>query len=400
MAVSTVRIEKVVAEGDGLARLDDGRVVFVEGGLPGELVNIRIVKQSRDYARAVALEVVEASADRVDPFCPNVARGCGGCDFQHANLELQRRIKVDIVRESLTRIGRLSDPFVTLGANHCAGSGYRTTIRVARNHDARSTGRVGFRRRGSHEVVEVDACPISHPVLSDLLLDVRAEHDVDDVAIRYSVATGETTWWAEPNSGVTGLAGASGPAARLTERVAGRDFTVSAGSFFQSSPEAAEILVDSVRRALGDPCEWPAGDVVDAYSGIGLFAALAVPADRQVIAIESNPWACADARENLRDRRAVVVESRVDDWTPHECAVVIADPSRDGLRSSGVAVLASTGAAVIVLVSCDPASLGRDARQLVETGYDFASAEVLDLFPQTHHVEVVSRFVRRERLER
>lgn len=395
MTEPVVRIEKVVAEGDGLGRLPDGRVVFVEGGLPGELVSIRIVKQSRDYARAVTLEVLEASPDRVDPPCRYVSRGCGGCDLQHASIELQRRIKVDIVRESLVRIGRLTDPDVVLGPVHNQPFGYRTTIRVARGEG----GKVGFRRRSSHDVVPVAACLVAHPTLNTALDATRVGSNVDDIAIRVSSVDDAITWWAEPDAhDVSGLSARGGPDARLVERVLDREFVVSAGSFFQSSPAAAEALVDSVRRALGDPNSWPDGDVVDAYSGIGLFAALAVPAERHVVAVESNPWACADARENLSDRSATIVESRVDDWQPHDCSMVIADPARDGLRASGVEVLANTNAAVIVLVSCDPASLGRDARLLDAAGYDLDRCEVLDLFPQTHHVEAVSRFVRRARL--
>ncbi|MBU3688603.1 MAG: hypothetical protein B7C54_10810 [Acidimicrobiales bacterium mtb01] len=395
MTEPVVRIEKVVAEGDGLGRLADGRVVFVEGGLPGELVTIRIVKQSRDYARAVAVDVIEANVERIEPPCPHVSRGCGGCDLQHATIELQRRIKVDIVRESLVRIGRLADPDVGLGPSHSDPFGYRATIRVARAVH----GRVGFRRRSSHDVVAVTECPIAHPALNEILENIRVGSEVDEIAIRASNVDDSVTWWAEPDAhDVTGLPDRGGPSSRLVERVLGRDFVVSAGSFFQSSPAAAAVLVESVRRALGDPGSWSDGDVVDAYSGIGLFAALAVPTDRHVWAIESNPWACADARENLSDRSATIVESRVDDWQPRDAAVVIADPARDGLRASGVEVLANTGAAVIVLVSCDPASLGRDARLLDAAGYAFERCEVLDLFPQTHHVEAVSRFVRRERL--
>ena len=395
MTEPAVRIEKVVAEGDGLGRLADGRVVFVEGGLPGELVSIRIVKQSRDYARAVVVGVLEANPERIDPPCPHVSHGCGGCDLQHATVGLQRRIKLDIVRESLVRIGRQVDPQVVLGPTHSDPFGYRTTIRVARGE----RGQVGFRRRSSHDVVPVTKCLIAHPGLNAVLERVRVGSEVDEIALRASNVDDAVTWWAEPDADdVSGLPARGGPESRLVERVFGRDFVVSAGSFFQSSPAAAEALVESVRRALGDPNTWPEGDVVDAYSGIGLFAALAVPADRHVLAIESNPWACADARVNLSDRSATVVESRVDDWQPRNCAVVVADPARDGLRASGVEVLSNTGAAVIVLVSCDPASLGRDARLLDAAGYQLDECEVLDLFPQTHHVEAVSRFVRRERL--
>jgi 23S rRNA (uracil1939-C5)-methyltransferase len=174
---------------------------------------------------------------------------------------------------------------------------------------------------------------------------------------------------------------------------------VSAESFFQSSPQAAQALVDATKRALGESSTWGAGAVVDAYCGVGLFAATVFPPDRHVIAIEANPSACADARINLTERDVEVVQSPVEEWSPQPAAVVVADPARDGLRAGGVDVLTATNAQVIVLISCDPASLGRDTRLLIAKGYRLEYSEVLDLFPHTHHVEVVSRFVRDESME-
>jgi 23S rRNA (uracil1939-C5)-methyltransferase len=150
---------------------------------------------------------------------------------------------------------------------------------------------------------------------------------------------------------------------------------------------------------MGESSTWGDGAVVDAYCGVGLFAATVFPPDRHVIAIEANPSACADARINLTERDVEVVQSPVEEWSPQPAAVVVADPARDGLRAGGVDVLTATNAQVIVLISCDPASLGRDARLLIAKGYRLEYSEVLDLFPHTHHVEVVSRFVRDESME-
>jgi len=183
------------------------------------------------------------------------------------------------------------------------------------------------------------------------------------------------------------------------ESIVGQTFQISAASFFQSSPQAATALVEATRRALGDVDSWGEGPAVDAYCGVGLFATTVFPADRHVIAIESNPSACADARVNVVGRDIEIVQAPVEEWQPVEAAVVVADPARDGLRAGGVQVLAATKASVIVLISCDPASLGRDARLLNEQRYRLEYSEVLDLFPHTHHVEVVSRFVRDESMK-
>ena len=393
---SLVRIDKVVAEGDGLGRLADGRVVFVEGALPGELVEISMVKQSRDYARARIERIVERSPERVEPPCPHVTAGCGGCDLQHASLALQRSIKIDIVRESLQRLGRIPDPDVRTTWFE-SRVGERSTMRVARA----TNGSFGFRRRRSNDVIAIDHCLVVRPELDAVFGTLRASSDIDEVTVRVSVPSGRTgVWWEPSDTTIDGLGEdtAIGARARLVESVNGRDLEVSMASFFQSSPRAAETIVNAVAAALGPPDRWPAGPFVDLYGGVGLFSVTVAPGDRHVIVVEANPFASDDARHNLSDRSATVVTSRVEDWLPVPAAVVVADPARDGLRAAGVDVIERTGTPVVALVSCDPASLGRDARLLGEAGFDLDWVEVLDPFPHTHHVEAVSRFVRRERI--
>ena len=391
-----VRIEKVVAEGDGFGHLQDGRVIFVEGGLPGELVVAKVLKQSKDYARGVVTEVLEASEQRVGPPCEYVAQGCGGCDLQHASVALQRQIKFDIVYESLVRLGKIVDPDVRLYESaELPVVAARTTLRVA----SASQG-VGFRQRRSHDVVPIERCLVAHPSLNELLPTMRLD-GAEECVVRVGVASGERMAWAEPADSVSGLPVDVGlnSDALVHESISCQTFQISASSFFQSSPQAAQALVDATKRALGESSTWGDGAVVDAYCGVGLFAATVFPPDRHVIAIEANSSACADARINLAERDVEVVQSPVEEWAPQSAVVVVADPARDGLRAGGVDVLTATNAQVIVLISCDPASLGRDARLLIAKGYRLEYSEVLDLFPHTHHVEVVSRFVRDESME-
>ena len=386
----------MVAEGDGFGHLQDGRVIFVEGGLPGELVVAKVLKQSKDYARGVVTEVLEASEQRVVPPCEYVAQGCGGCDLQHASVALQRQIKFDIVHESLIRLGKIIDPEVRLYESaELPVVAARTTLRVA----SASQG-VGFRQRRSHDVVPIERCLVAHPSLNELLPQMRLD-GAEECVVRVGVASGERMAWAEPADSVGGLpvdVGLNSDAV-VHESISGQTFQISASSFFQSSPQAATALVEATRRALGDVNSWGTGPVVDAYCGVGLFATTVFPADRHVIAIESNPSACADARVNVAGRDIEIVQVPVEEWQSVEAAVVVADPARDGLRAGGVQVLTATKASVIVLISCDPASLGRDARLLNEKNYRLEYSEVLDLFPHTHHVEVVSRFVRDESME-
>lgn len=381
--------ERMAAGGDALGRMPDGRVLFVAGALPGESVTVRVQQSKKDYAKGTVGHVLDPSPHRVQPACPELARGCGGCSWQHVQPVAQVEMKADIVRDALRRTARMPDASVRVGGSVPAER-YRTTLRLA----VREDGRVGFRAAGSHRVVAVDGCAVAHPVLSSLLPGLRVR-GAAELQVRVSGHSGELTALPLDDRGrpvaamVDGIpaAGAVGPDARLVERVAGRSLRVSAPSFFQSGPDAAELLVSSVAAVVGPAT----GSFLDAYGGVGLFAAtLAAPVDGEVVLVEGSASSCADARVNLPD--ASVVHSRFEDWPPRPFDTVVADPSRSGLGAAAAAVVAATGAARLVLVSCDPVAMARDAALLAARGYRHGGSTVLDLFPHTPHVEVVSVF--------
>ena len=382
----TVRVEKMAAGGDAIARLADGRVVFVDGALPGETVRVAINTSKKDFAKGAVVEVVDASAARVAPPCPELANGCGGCGWQHVQPAAQRALKADIVADALRRTARLPDALVTVGG--AVGPwGYRTTMRLA----VASDGRLGLRAASSHRVVPLAECPVAHPSLAALLADVRAAN-TDEVSLRVSVATGECTAWSPHRAMVlSGLPATAqvGDEAALHETVGGVSLRVSAGSFFQSGPAAAELLVDTVRDACGEALTNLAGPLLDAYGGVGLFSATL--GAQQSILVESSVSSCTDAVHNLRGR-SVVHRSLFEDWEPQPVDLAVVDPARAGLGGAAAQVLAATGAPRVVLVSCDPVSLARDATLLATHGYVHAGSTVLDLFPHTPHVEVVTRF--------
>ncbi|CAB4692278.1 MAG: TRAM domain-containing protein [Actinobacteria bacterium] len=383
-------VERLAVGGNGIAREPDGRVVFVEGALPGETVRAEIVSRGKDFWRARTLEVVEAAATRVAPPCPHVRAGCGGCGWQYVATGAQPTLKAAMVRDALARQGRLADAVVTVGSG-VDGFGYRTTLRAGVAPD----GRLGLRRQASHEIVRLSDCPVAHPALSALLGTLRAP-GADGVVMRVSEASGERTLLVVPGAATTRLEGVPadvkvGADAFLFEVVDGQRLRVSAGSFFQSSARSAELLVDAVRRAAGDTsgmASW-----ADLYSGIGLFAATLF-GDVAVVAVELSASSVADAQLNLADRQAAMIEGDVETWTPAPVDLVVADPSRSGLGRGGVGAVTGTGAGTVVLVSCDAAALARDTALLAAAGYRHAGSEVLDLFPQTPHVEVVTRFER------
>jgi 23S rRNA (uracil1939-C5)-methyltransferase len=381
----------MAAGGDAVARDDRGRVVFVRGALPGERVEASLVDERADFARAVVTAVLDPSADRVDPPCPHVARGCGGCGWQHVEPAAQGRLKVGIVTEALVRQGGLEVPNV-VSARALPTTGYRTTVRLA----VSPTG-AGYRRHHGHEVVDVDSCLIAHPLVAELIAEGSFD-GADEVTLRCGAATGERLVFASPSAAGLHLpedvvvVGSdelrSGRRAWIHEEVAGRRFRVSARSFFQARPDGAAQLVEAVRAALAGAKDGP---LVDLYGGVGLFAAT-VAGDRKVTLVERSPSSVADARVNLPGARVLLVD--VDGWRPSPAAVVVADPSRTGLGKVAVKAIANTGASHLALVSCDPASLGRDARLLANAGFRHDRSTVIDLFPHTPHVEVVSRFIR------
>jgi 23S rRNA (uracil1939-C5)-methyltransferase len=387
--------------GAAIARHPDGRVVLVEGALPGERVAVRVRERRRDFLRATTVGVLDPSPDRVTPPCPHVAEGCGGCDLQHLAAAAQPDLKRAVVADALRRIGRLADARVDR-APPLPATGYRTTVRAAV-----VGGRAGYRAARRHDVVTVDACLVAHPAVEALLVGGRFPR-CREVTIRVGAATGDRLVVASPSAAGVELRGAPaegagvvgddeldrGRRAWIHEEVAGRRFRVSARSFFQSRPDGAAALVDEVRRAGGEELS-SAGTVVDAYAGVGLFAATVAPSGARVVAVESGAPAVADARRNLAEvADAAVVRAAVERWSPRPADVVIADPARTGLGREAAAVLAGTGAPVLVLVSCDAASLGRDAALLAGHGFRHARSTVVDLFPHTHHVEVVTRFSR------
>ena len=393
-----MRFERLVAGGDALGHLADGRVVFVPGALPGELVDVQITQAKKDFARGTVASIIELSTHRVAPPCEHVARGCGGCSWQHLDVAQHMEAKVAIVREALRRNGKIETLEVTAGG-FVPPTASRTTLRMAVTPD----GRLGFRRGGSHDVIDTPTCLVAHPLLNDFIGDVRVT-GATEATLRCGVATGEVGIWLHdedgedvPGATVTGLPShvVVGRKAMLHEVVQGVSLQVSMASFFQASQVAAELLVSAVNDAAGDAAlSGEYGPIIDAYGGVGLFTATLVDTDIPVVLVESNPSACSDARSNLHDHDVSIEQIAVEQWRVQDAGLVIADPARNGLGAMGVNAIVATEAKRIVLVSCDAVAGARDIRLLLDAGYACEGVTVLDLFPNTPHVEVVSSFSR------
>jgi tRNA/tmRNA/rRNA uracil-C5-methylase (TrmA/RlmC/RlmD family) len=424
--VLELTVGEVVHGGWCVSRQDDtGWVVFVRHALPGERVRATVTQVTTRFARAEAVEILNPAADRVPAPCPYARPGgCGGCDWQHASLAAQRRMKAAVIRQQLSRIAGL-DLEVEVQAidGDEDGLAWRTVVSFAID----GNGHAGLRRHRSHEVVEIDRCLIAHPLVTDVGVTTVAwprgsdavEVDVAPAANQRGVlvtARGAGAGGPPPvTADVVQLTGQSGRripvrgSGYLTQRAAGRDWRVSLGGFWQVHPGAADLLAADVLAALAPK---PGEVALDLYCGAGLFAGVlaeAVGPEGFVIAIEHDPIAVRDARHNLRDwpwaraHRGDVahVLGRI---ALGGASKAVLDPPRTGVAAAVIDVLcgrdqvaADSGGlrlARLAYVSCDPATLARDLRLLLDGGWRLVGVRGYDAFPMTHHVECLATLVR------
>ena len=393
------------ADGGGfVGRLEDGRVVFVRHGLSGERVRATITEEHARWARADAIEIIEASPDRVTPPCPHAGpSGCGGCDYQHIALSKQRHLKSELLADQLRRVAGL-DLHVAVEALSDTGLGTRTRVRFG----ITPFGALGMRRRHSRDLVEVETCLLGVPTITSLDLSDRDWPPGDDLQVVALNGVDEATIalveWSDDDNVEDA---ATGEAGELLDDDIGAQWTevgdialrVSADSFFQIHTRAPEVLVATVLQSL-DPQE---GDVIlDLYSGVGLFT---VPiADRigttgMVIGIEASPAAAEDARINLEDRsQARVVEATVTQTVlaPYlaNAQRAVIDPPRSGVDKRALRAIAQSSLQRIVMVSCNPSTFARDLKVLLDEGWKLDVLRAFDLFEMTEHLEVVATLSR------
>jgi tRNA/tmRNA/rRNA uracil-C5-methylase (TrmA/RlmC/RlmD family) len=387
-----------VAHGGHCVARDQGRVVFVRHALPGETVRAVVTEERRGFLRADAVEVLAPSAHRVAPPCPFAGPDrCGGCDFQHSDLDYQRTLKADVLREQLIRVGGL-DPAEVAAlditvralpsvAGEPDGQGWRTRVQ----YTVDSTGRAGLLKHRSHEVVPVDRCLIAYPAVRDS--DVLRRHWADLDAVEVVAGTeGSTAVLGRRGRGAATRVG--GPS-RVSERAVGRDWLLPVRAFWQVHPAAADTLAAAVVELLRPR----AGDRIwDLYGGVGLFAAALAPhadATGRITVVEGSSVAAAAATECLRDLTTVtVVHSEVARAlaNPRWRAVdlVVLDPPRAGAGHQVVTAVSARSPRAVAYVACDPAALARDVRTFRDRGYGLTELRAYDLFPHTHHLECVA----------
>jgi 23S rRNA (uracil1939-C5)-methyltransferase len=443
--VITLELTDLAAGGDAFGR-NDGQAVFVTGALPGELVHARVTQERKGFARAEVVEILRASPDRVAPPYPELGAS-GGFQWQFLAYPAQLRWKTRIVREQLSRIGHFAEPDVRPMIGMPDGTdlwAYRTVTQFAVGQD----GAIGFRRVGSHDVIDMPDCPLAHPALAAIYRDVRAwlratwgalaagmigrfslriGLDIDlggaETGATPAVASGALTLEAGPDLDMNerqsicdrALASSSqlvgallldatgrrylGLAGRdyVYERVLGRTFRVSAGSFFQVNAAQAPTLL---QQALEAAAIRPGERALDGYSGVGLFSLFLAERAQHVWAIESSPGAVADTRANAETNgveNITVLESQVERVIDRlvrageRIDVALVDPPRAGCDPRVLRAIQELAPRALVYVSCDPATLARDLRLFCDIGaYRLSWVQPVDMFPGAAHIECVA----------
>jgi len=410
-----LRIEKAIYGGDGLARIPAGKTVFVPGTLPGELVEATIATDRRSFATGKLDSVLEPSGERVAPGCEYYPR-CGGCQYQHTNPAFQLQMKLDILKETLERAHvAIQSEIASLAG---PAWGYRNRIRLQAKGST-----LGYRQRQSHKLLPVTHCPIAAPVLEQAIAGVERVAGLEDLCEEVEFFTnGEQdqlliSLWPGPRQkpreqalevfaervrvelpALTGVGLFTQQNMKywgersLTYTVCGIPYQVSLGSFFQVNRFLLPELLQLVVKNRAGRTAW------DLYAGAGLFAR-ALDFDF-VTAVESEGFSSDDLKKNLESRPHRVVRSNTLDFLRSQSSaqarpdLIVVDPPRAGLGKEICGHLSRIAAPNIIYVSCDPATLARDLQTLLESGYFLQTIQLVDMFPQTFHLETVTVLVR------
>ena len=399
--VVELELETVGRGGQALGR-HGGKVVFVPGSIPGEVVRVRIVEERRRWSRAELLRVLEPSPHRVDAPCPTFGP-CGGCHWQHMAYETQLAYKCQIVVDQLRRTSPLDPSSVRPVIGMQEPWFYRNHVQFS----VSASGALGFQAARSHEVVPVERCLLLHSLLDEL----HAALDVDwpellRLSLRAGVHTGEQMVILETagdeipelqvdiplscvfrsSDGIDyPLIGTSA----YTETLRGQPFRVSASSFFQVNTAQAEVMLDLVEQFLD------LDDVLlDLYCGVGTIGLSMADKVKEVIGVEEHPAAILDAVANAADAGEVtLIEGPAERVLPSldtRITKAVLDPPRQGCKPEVLSALMDLAPLRIVHVSCNPSTFARDAAVIAKGGYRLVEVQPIDVFPQTHHIETVS----------
>ena len=389
-----------------MGRLPDSRAVFVPFGLPGERLRVHLTEEKRGFARGELVEILDASPQRIIPRCKHFGQ-CGGCHYQHMPYEMQLKVKADILRDQLQRIGKIENPPVQPIVASPNTWNYRNHIQFHLNQN----GKLGFQAPASNKVIPISECHLPETSINSFWhqLEFEADSGIKRVSIRAGTddelmlalesdspetpdieieADVSVAHIVEENAVV--IAGND----HISIKVLDREFRVSSNSFFQVNTSMAEKMI----KHLLDRLTISQATILDVYCGVGLFSAFLAPKCKRLIGIESSPSACDDFTINLDQFNNVeLYEDLAENVLPAlkvEPDVVLVDPPRAGIDKKALDAIVKMNPKMIAYVSCNPSTLARDAKRLMDSGYRFLDVTPFDLFPQTYHIESISFFER------
>lgn len=388
--------------GDALGRLPDGRPVFVPFAFEGEKAIVEVQDDEQTYCRGRMVNLLQASPDRIEPRCPHFGE-CGGCHYQYVNYSAQTRIKQQIVVDQLRRIGKIENPLVEQIIPSEKEWNYRNIVQFA----VSPNGKPGYQRSNSKQVVEIKECFLPSEGINQVWpeLDLDPETGLERIILREGL-DGDILLTLEGASSDAPEFGVDFPISAVYQgdgnevllsgtpytfmQVKEQVFRVSAGSFFQVNLPQAEKMVDQVLKLL----DLSSSDtVLDCYCGVGLFSRFVAPLVKRLVGVELSESAYEDFAVNLDefDNVELYVGSaqQILPGLKLKPEAVIVDPPRAGLEKPALDAIIAMQPQKLVYVSCDPSTLARDVRRLVEKGYRLISVTPLDLFPQTYHVETI-----------
>lgn len=394
--------------GDVLARLPDGRAVFIPYALPGEKVRIRLVEEKERFARGEIIEILEPSPQRITARCSHFQE-CGGCHYQHLPYSEQLLLKEKIMVDQFTRVGKLENPPVLAVRPSPLPWNYRNHVQFHITEE----GQPGFLKGHSSEIIPIQECHLPEESLNEIWPSFNFEHipGLDRVSLRAGEGGEDTLLVMESTSAESFEFSVDLPLSAVLQEpdqeiiLAGDDFTVmpilgfpfvvSAGSFFQTNNAVAEMLVEAVIEKL--PLT-PESLVLDVYCGVGLFSVFLAQRVKKVIGIESSPSAAEDFLYNLADYENVeLYDLPAEEVLPAldvQPEVILLDPPRAGLSREVLDQVVAMDPHLIAYISCDPATLARDALRLHKGGYRLLESTPFDMFPQTYHIESLNIFQR------
>ena len=385
----TLELRALGRHGEALAETDDGKPVFVFGGIPGETVTAEVVATRRGYVAARVTDVDNPSPHRVVPACRYFGE-CTGCQWQHIAYERQLEMKREALADALQRVGGLDvEPLPTLPSPDTLG--YRNHARFT---VSKQGGRLGYVHKERRRHVEVEECLLMAPWINHALDSLQGHvAETTQLSLRYGVHTGD--YLLQPTFQNMDVPLTSGQK-HYEEALLGHRFRVSSPSFFQVNTRQAEQMAELV---MGELRLDGSQTVVDAYAGVATFAVLMADRAQRVVAVEESSAAVADARVNVEGIPNVELRQARTEDVLHELAAggvdaVLLDPPRAGCMPGTLDALLDVPPERVVYVSCDPETLARDLAILTAGPFRIEQVRPVDMFPQTYHIEAVATLVR------